>query len=131
TRSLVLLLVLMAIGASPPSQLGAARTLRVSVSSDGTQANGPSLCDLSNLSANGQIVEFRAGATNPVPGDTNGLDDVFVHDVKAGTTTRVNVSSAGEQANGDTFSAVLAGRGRYVAFGSQASNLAPDSNPWD
>lgn len=108
-----------------------AAVVRASVSSDAMQANNPSHCDFSNLSENGRVVEFRSGASNLVPDDTNGLDDVFVHDVSTSTTGRVNVSSDGEQANDDTFSATLSGNGRYVAFSSKATNLAPDANAWE
>ena len=35
-------------------------------------------------------------ASNLVPGDTNGYEDVFVHDCQTGQTTLVSVSSRGE-----------------------------------
>src|SRR5256885_11088533 len=38
-------------------------------------------------------------ASNLVPGDTNGVRDVFVRDRWAGTTSRVSVSNAGAQGN--------------------------------
>ncbi|MGE5248758.1 MAG: hypothetical protein ACM3QS_00965 [Bacteroidota bacterium] len=41
-----------------------------------------------------------------------------------GDLSRVSVSSAGTQGNGDSFGAVLSGNGRYVAFASFANNLA-------
>jgi hypothetical protein len=46
--------------------------------------------------------------------------------VNTATTSRVNVSSSGEQANGFTFGPVPSGDGRYAVFGSEASNLVPD-----
>ena len=46
-----------------------------------------------------------------------------------GTTTRVSVSSSGEQGTNDGFSSSISADGRYVAFGSVASNLVPgDTN---
>ena len=46
-----------------------------------------------------------------------------------GTTTRVSVSSSGEQANSDSRGSSISADGRYVAFVSGASNLVPgDTN---
>ena len=53
-----------------------------------------------SISADGRYVAFDSNATNLVPGDTNGYDDVFVHDRQTGQTTRVSVDSAGNQGNG-------------------------------
>jgi Tol biopolymer transport system component len=51
-------------------------TTRVSVASDGAQADAPSFSG--SLSADGRVVVFASGATNLVPGDTNGDADIFV-----------------------------------------------------
>ena len=110
-------------------------TSRVSVASDGTEANGDSRAPV--LSADGRFIAFLSQATNLVPGDTNAVADVFVRDTVAGTTTRVSVASDGAEANGATCFNGLAGAlsssisadGRYVAFSSAASNLVPgDTN---
>jgi WD40-like Beta Propeller Repeat len=45
---------------------------------------------------------------------------------QAQTTTRVNVSSAGVQANGNARSLALSDNGRFVAFSSLADNLVAD-----
>lgn len=50
---------------------------------------------------------------------------IYVHDRKIGRTTLASVSSSGEPANADSSSAFIARGGRWVAFGSDASNLAP------
>jgi Tol biopolymer transport system component len=75
------------------------RTERVSVSSDGTPgsdtAGNPG--GFPSISGNGRYVAFASGAPNLVQGDTNGADDVFVHDRKTGRTERVSVSSHGEE----------------------------------
>jgi Tol biopolymer transport system component len=96
-------------------------TTLVSRASDGTQSDGDS--ESPSISANGRLVAFESGATTLVPGDTNGHLDVFVHDVKTGTTTRVSVSSAGIEGNGDSTAAVISANGRWVAFESDATNL--------
>jgi Tol biopolymer transport system component len=81
------------------------------------------------ISADGRYVAYDSYATNLVPGDTNGWPDVFVHDTVSGTTTRVSVSSAGEQGNRDSYLGAISADGRYVAFESWSSNLVPgDTN---
>ncbi|MFT5196441.1 MAG: hypothetical protein ACI85U_003473 [Candidatus Promineifilaceae bacterium] len=56
---------------------GPSRIFRVSVASDGTQANGASTEP--DISDNGAFVAFTSEATNLVSDDTNGYKDVFVH----------------------------------------------------
>jgi len=103
-------------------------TERVSVDSSGAQANGAA--SLPSISADRRFVAFTSDATNLVPGDTNGLADIFVYDRLTGTTERVNVDSGGLQAlGGISDDASISADGRYVAFGSDATNLVPgDTN---
>jgi WD40-like Beta Propeller Repeat len=98
-------------------------TKRVSVASDGTQANDQSYYP--QISADGSTVAFRSDASNLVPGDTNGVSDIFVHYLqgpKAGTTERVSVGSGG-QSNGTSYGPTISGDGNLVGFRSDASNL--------
>jgi Tol biopolymer transport system component len=107
----------------------AGTTERVSVGPGGAQGN-----QLSNdpaISPNGRFVAFISAATNLVPGDTNGQQDVFVRDRRTGRTERVSVATGGAQGNDHSFDPVLSADGRYVAFGSWATNLVPnDTNGW-
>ena len=65
-----------------------------------------------------------AAATNLVAGDTNAVRDVFVRDMATGVTIRVSVTTAGAQATGgDSGWPVITPDGRYVTFGSEATNL--------
>jgi hypothetical protein len=76
-------------------------------------------------------VAFNSSATNLVAGDTNGRQDVFVHDRQSGTTTRVSVDSAGTQATGGSngHRPAISADGRFVAFESDSTNLvAGDTN---
>jgi len=108
-------------------------TKRVSVSSAGEQANAGSWG--AALSADGRYVAFASWADNLVPDDTNRKSDIFVHDTQTGQTTRVSVSSEGEQANGDSAggrywmdmptAVSISADGRWVAFDSVAGNLVP------
>ena len=83
-----------------------------------------------SLSSDGRYVAFVSDATYLVPGDTNGVNDVFVYDVQKRIFTRVSVNSAGNQANAATLAEpAISGDGRFVAFVSNATNLvAGDSN---
>jgi len=99
------------------------RTTRVSVDSAGFEGNGGSLHP--SISSNGRYVAFRSYASNLVPGDGNGMTDVFVHDRKKGLTTRVSVDSAGFEGNGQSYDPSISANGRFVAFFSYASNLVP------
>jgi len=102
-------------------------TTRVSVASDGTEANASSL--ISTISHDGRYVAFTSAASNLVPNDTNKTWDAFVHDRTTGQTFRVSVASNGEQGNGDSKLPVLSADGQIVAFVSQAGNLvAGDRN---
>jgi hypothetical protein len=110
-------------------------TTCASVDSNGVQGNAPSGSGLNSvsISSNGRFVAFLSSATNLVPGDTNGAADVFVRDLLLGTTTRASVDSSGGQANGSSLDVSISSDGRFVAFTSTASNLAPgDTNlTWD
>jgi Tol biopolymer transport system component len=118
------------------------KTERVSVADDGTQSDtnfANTGASRSSISGDGRYVAFESEFESLVPGDTNGSADAFVRDRLLSRTTRVSVSSSGEQ----TFplvDQVYAGRldgakslnvmepsissnGRFVAFNSSAANL--------
>jgi Tol biopolymer transport system component len=99
-------------------------TVRVSVASDGSQADAGSTDG--SLSADGRYVIFNSSAANLVAGDTNLVADVFVHDRVSGETVRVSVASDGSEPNGRSGGSAVSADGRYVAFQSTASNLVPN-----
>jgi Tol biopolymer transport system component len=101
-------------------------TERVSVGSNGTQANGFSSGPA--ISADGRYVGFHSEASNLVPGDTNGATDAFVHDRIAGITERVSVASDGAQANSSSYAPSISADGRSVAFLSYAHLVPGDKN---
>jgi Tol biopolymer transport system component len=94
---------------------------RVSLSTDGVEANGPSARPA--LSDNGRFVAFESGATNLVVGDSNGVPDIFLRDLYARTTTQVSLTAVGGLADGGSYAPAISADGRYVAFESDASNL--------
>ncbi|HEX2907068.1 MAG TPA: hypothetical protein VHO69_09430 [Phototrophicaceae bacterium] len=102
------------------------RTLRISVASDGTQANNMSRDPA--ISADGQLIVFQSFASNLVPDDTNDELDVFVYDLKTEVISRVSVASDGSQANATSSHPKLSADGRFVVFDSYASNLAAGDN---
>ena len=99
-------------------------TERVSVSSNGAQANGTSF--LPALTFDGALVAFKSEAFNLVPGDTNGEPDVFVRTRASGKTERVSVDSFGNQSNGLSSGPAIDAEGRFVVFASYAENFDPD-----
>ena len=102
------------------------QTVRVSVPTEGTQANGRS--EAADLSADGRYVAFDSAATNLVPVYSN-LNHVYLRDLVAGTTTRISVTPDGTVGNGASQYASLSPDARYVAFQSGATNLVPgDTN---
>lgn len=111
-------------------------TWRVSVASDGTQGNADALVSAVSISADARYVVFSSAASNLVPGDTDGLADVFRRDRVTGRTQLVSVGLGG--ASGHCISLVCASgawnptisaNGRFVAFESTYDNLvASDTN---
>lgn len=102
----------------------------VSVNSAGQPANGDS--GDPRCSEDGRFVVFFSNATNLVPNDTNGVIDVFVRDMLAGSTQRISVSSNGAQADNWSLNSSLSPDGRFFSFQSRATNLVPgDTNVHD
>ena len=99
-------------------------THRVSLGVGGAEGDGWSFD--SALSADGRFVAFSSEASNLVPGDTNGSQDIFVADRQGGRTERVSADSAGQL----MFSAraAISGDGRFVAFDGYPSDLGGGSS---
>jgi Tol biopolymer transport system component len=101
--------------------LRAGTTRLVSVRSNGALGNGDS--GYAAISANGRFVTFSSEASNLVKGDTNGVQDVFVHDRSTGRTTRVSINTRGRQGNDHSNDQAISASGRFVTFESEATNL--------
>jgi Tol biopolymer transport system component len=114
----------------PQTAVAAPTTTRVSVSSAAVQSNGGSGVGTVAMSTDGRFVAFASVASNLVPGDGDGVLDVFVRDTVSNTTERVSVSSAEVEGNGPSSARALAisPSGRYVTFTSLATNLAPGND---
>ena len=122
TVAVVAMLVVCAAALAPEEQAAAETnsgvTTRVSVDSADMQGNNSS--NYSAISADGRFVAFYSYASNLVPGDTNGGQDVFVHDRQTGLTSRVSIDSTGAQMEGISGSSLpaISADGRIVAFES-------------
>lgn len=107
---------------------------RLSLSAEGTQADGNSLRP--HLSADGRAVFFYSAATNLVPGDTNGVTDLFRKDLLTGEIVRLSTDSgrrqvdAGAPASGmNPDPAAISPDGRFVLFEAASDQLvARDTN---
>ena len=76
-----------------------------------------------SISGNGRYAVFWSGADDLVPGDDNGVNDVFRRDLLTNTTIRVSVDTEGDDPNSESFYPSISGDGRYVAFASSATDL--------
>jgi len=103
------------------------QTSIVSVDSAGIQGDLSS--SVADISADGRRVIFCTASANLVPGDGNGVVDVFVHDRATGQTSRISVDSSGMEGNRDSITSAISADGRCVAFDSLSTNLvAGDTN---
>ncbi|HEX6688327.1 MAG TPA: hypothetical protein VF085_06640 [Solirubrobacterales bacterium] len=102
------------------------RTLLVSRAQGkhGTAGSG----DSSNpsISADGRYVAFESYASNLGPADDSTIPDAFVRDMRSGRVFLVSRGTGGgPAANAPSANPAISGDGRYVAFDSRGSNLAP------
>jgi uncharacterized repeat protein (TIGR01451 family) len=95
-------------------------TTRVSVASDGSEASGGS----PSISADGRHVAFVSDSV-VLNGGTFPRSHVFVHDRQTGVTERISETADGTPANRDSSGASISGDGRFVYFGTSATNLVP------
>jgi Tol biopolymer transport system component len=96
----------------------------------GDPANGRSTDEA--ISADGRFVAFTSVAANLSTDDRDPLEDVFVRDTVAGTTTLVSRGTGAAGAPGDGASAEpsISADGRYVAFQSTATTFSDaDADP--
>lgn len=108
--------------------LGTGRTVAASVMQDGAEIGATTHA----LSADGRFALFASKSAVVVPGDTNGAFDLFLRDLKRGTTERVSLAPGGGEAAGDSLFGQFSGDGKTLVFVSGASNLVPgDTNGVD
>ena len=99
-------------------------TVLVSVSMNGTVPNGNSRDPV--MTPDGRYVAFVSEASNLVPGDVNGIPDVFVRDLTANTTTLVSVgavSTGSASLQSGSESPDITPDGHFIMFYSSATNV--------
>ncbi|MBN1127324.1 MAG: fibronectin type III domain-containing protein, partial [Sedimentisphaerales bacterium] len=108
-------------------------TERVSVSSDGSEAELGSSNQMPTISADGRFVVFDSAAANLALDDTKSYRDIFIHDRQNKTTRLVSSSTSGQAGNkhsgGWRLETAISADNRYVAFITDATNFdATDTN---
>ncbi len=104
---------------------------RASVRSDGSELPYDSLHPA--ISANGRFVAFDSDGPF-VGGDTNGISDVFRHDMKTGKTIRVDIRSDGTQSTMDIYGfgaseePSISADGNLIAYESTDSPMTPQGD---
>lgn len=100
-------------------------TTLVSKSSSGTQGDAGSY--FARISGNGRYVVYQSDATNLVDGDANDASDIFLFDKKKSLTYLISVTAKG-QGNDNSITPFISNNGRYIVYGSYASNLVDNDN---
>jgi Tol biopolymer transport system component len=91
--------------------------------STGATANGGS--DKPDISPDGRFVAYCSTASDLVPGDENGVPDIFLYDRASGTTLLASASRWGSSsADNRSLVPVISADGRTLFFESWASDLA-------
>lgn len=116
-------------------------TVRISVSTNGDEADGPSYRPA--ISATGRFVAFESEATNLGDLDTEGIVNIWIHDRDTNDNgvfdvptfvSTTEVSRAWDFVNdgipdGDSYAPSISADGRYTVYHSSATNLL-DPSEW-
>lgn len=116
--------------ASSATAVGSGTTELISATPSGTAGNessGNYGGDV-GVSDDGRYVVFTSDATDLVPGDENGVSDVFVRDRSTGETRLVSQDASGGFPEGISYGARISGNGRYVVFTSTGGLVPADIN---
>src|SRR5260221_13607403 len=97
-------------------------TVAVSVRPDGKLSAGGGYQQ--KISDDGRFVAFYSFGTDLVPGVTQ-PGEIYVRDLRAGTTVVGSVNSVGMPANANVGSVALSADGKHLAFSTSATNMSP------
>jgi hypothetical protein len=75
------------------------------------------------VSSGGAYIAFASAASNLVPQDYAGIQDIFRFERDSGNIERITSGFEGGEANGDSSGASISRDGRYIVFHSEAENL--------
>ncbi len=113
------------VQAAPDRIPAAAGYTLINHQSNGDQTDGFTSNPMASM--DGRFVIYESTATNLVPGDTNGEQDIFVYDVLLDTTTRVSVHTNGAESDAFSQMADISDDGRYAVFATTATTLTDDT----
>ncbi|MEU9957450.1 hypothetical protein [Streptomyces sp. NPDC050982] len=100
-------------------------TERITLSATGEQGNDRSYGP--EFSADGRFALFSADASNLVPGDTNASSDVYLRDLRTGSTRLVSESVTGGPVTDNDVTVTSVGPGaRRIGLSSHSAQLVPD-----
>ena len=94
------------------------------VSQDAVSNAGNGASSQPTISADGRYVAFISAATNLAPIVGGSGSQIFLRDTQANQTILVSRDTTGNAGNGASSEATISGNGQFVAFTSQATNLA-------
>ena len=81
------------------------------------------------ISPDGRYVVFSSSSRYLAPGASGGIYPAYLHDRRTHLTELVSISSSGALANSYSYGKSISANGRFVLFGSDATNLvAGDTN---
>jgi hypothetical protein len=78
-----------------------------------------------NFSSDGNLLVYDT-KTSQAAVDTNAVSDIYLYDFQLGTTSLISRNYVGGAANGISDSPDISSDGRFVAYRSVATNIAPD-----
>ena len=95
---------------------------RIDVTPAGAECNSPGISE-GQTSGSGRYIVFTSSCSDLVANDTNGFWDVFLRDRNTGVTEMISVAKAGGAGNFASSGASVTPDGRWVLFGSAATDL--------
>lgn len=103
------------------------KNMRISKSPRGELAKG--MAADPSISSTGRYISYMSYGHNVVPGDHNGVADVFRYDAELNQTIKVSETLSGAETDRNSSNAVISPDGRYVAYATGAQNMGPvDTN---
>jgi|GEM_PF-2286371 len=101
------------------------KTIRISVSSTGAQADTGVSNGIVDISGDGRYVVFSSFSNNLAAGDSSS-EDIFLRDTQSGVTTRVSQPVRATGFDGGSKQPAISTDGRFIVFSSGSSKLVAD-----
>ena len=101
------------------------KTIRISVSSTGAQADTGVSNGIVDISGDGRYVVFSSFSNNLTPGDSSS-EDIFLRDTQSGVTTRISQPVRATGFDGGSKQPAISTDGRFIVFSSGSSKLVAD-----